>query len=259
MLIQAGENFVCKKSDVIISLLGNAKEHLIEHGMHPDKFYHITNGFDRDEYMNCKETLPFEYKELLTSFKNQNKFIIGYTGGINPSDALITWIKAAQLLNNFDEIVFMCVGTGSDLCRLQKLQKEYHLSNVYFLKPVSKKTIPSLLAYFDIVYVGFISSILPKYGIAPNKMVDYMLSGKPIILSADVENSIVDRVSCGITIPAEDPKALVDTIHKLQEMPIYELQEMGKRGREYALKELDYEILSRKFIQILNQIPEQLQ
>jgi glycosyltransferase involved in cell wall biosynthesis len=254
MLMQAGENYVCRNSDIIISLLGNAKSHLIKHGMHPDKFHHITNGFDMDEYTNYTEEIPLSHKKLLSSLKKQNKFILGYSGGINPSNAMTVWIRAAKLLSDNDQIVFVSVGSGRDLKKLQKIKEENNLLNVYFLEPISKKAIPNLLDFFDMLFIAGIKSNLHQYGIAPNKITDYMLAGKPIILSADVKNEIVDRVGCGITVPAENSDLLKDAILKIKDMTKKERLDVGMRGKEYALKELNYENLSKKFISILNSL-----
>ncbi|MDR2409393.1 MAG: glycosyltransferase family 4 protein, partial [Bacteroidales bacterium] len=250
VLMQSGENYACTHSDYIVSLLGNAKTHLVEHGMYPNKFHHIINGYDASELDN-NISLPNEHKTILSAIKENNKLIIGYTGGINPSNAMKTWIEAAISLKENNNIIFVCAGAGNDLNILKELSKKNELKHVYFLSPVSKQAIPSLLSYFDIAYVGFVSSILHQYGIAPNKITDYMLAGKPIILSADVENEIVDKVGCGITIPAENSDLLKDAILKLANMTESERISMGQKGKEYALKELNYENLSKKFIEIL--------
>jgi glycosyltransferase involved in cell wall biosynthesis len=250
VLMQFGENFACTHSDYIVSLLGNAKTHLVKHGMSPNKFHHIINGYDASELDN-NISLSKEDKTILSAIKEKNKLIIGYTGGINPSNAMKTWIEAAIYLKENNNIIFVCAGAGSDLNILKELSKKNELNHVYFLSPVPKQAIPALLSYFDIAYVGFVSSILHRYGIAPNKITDYMLAGKPIILSADVENEIVDKIGCGITIPAENSDLLKDAILKLVNMDESERISMGQKGKEYAMKELNYENLSKKFIEIL--------
>jgi glycosyltransferase involved in cell wall biosynthesis len=250
ILMQLGENYACTHSDYIVSLLGHAKVYLMKHGMHPDKFNHIINGYEASEWYN-NIPLSNEHKLILSALKSNNeRIIIGYTGGINPSNAMKTWIEAAIQLKETN-IIFICVGAGNDLNMLKELSEKNELNHVYFLSSVSKQSIPALLSYFDIVYVGFVSSILHQYGIAPNKITDYMIAGKPIILSADVENEIVDRIGCGITVPAENSELLKNAILKMVNMTESERISMGEKGREYALKELNYENLSKKFIEIL--------
>jgi glycosyltransferase involved in cell wall biosynthesis len=252
MLMQAGENYACKKSDVVASLLGNAMEHLVEHGMSPEKFHRVKNGFDMDEYNNDKEDIPSDYRILLSSLKRENKFIAGYSGGINPSNAMMTWIAAAKLLSKNNTVAFVSVGSGTEAERLKEFKRKNGLNNVFILEPVAKTAIPALLSRFDLLFIAGVKSSLHKHGIAPNKLTDYMLAGKPIILSADVENEIVDRVGCGVTVPAEDGEAVKNAILKLAAMDENERKSMGEKGREYALRELNYENLSKKFISILS-------
>jgi len=247
MLMQAGENFACKKSEIVVSLLSNAKQYLIQHGMNPDKFHHIINGYDANE-IGLAIDIPQEHRDLLTKQKEEGKMIICYAGGINEPYALHTLALAVQNLQN---AVIVFVGKGNVLVKLKSITYNLNLNNVFFLPIIEKRAIPTLFKLVDIGYVGFKKSDIFKYGISPNKITDYMLAGKPIILSADVENEIVDRVSCGITVPAEDPDAVKNAILKLSNLSEEDRKKMGEKGREYALRELNYETLAQKFIQAL--------
>ena len=252
MLMQAGENYACKHSDVIVSVLGNAKQHLISHGMCPEKFHHVANGFSIEEWKDSNEKLPKSIEDLLEQLKKQEKFIIGYAGGIKPSNAMKTWVDAAMSLKENKRISFVSVGTGSELDMLRKYSLDNDLDNIYFCPSIEKKYIHSFLKYCDVLYQGGVHSKLHQHGISPIKIPDYMLAAKPIILSADVENEIVDRVGCGITVPAEDSEAVKNAILTLMAMSQEEIKQMGKRGQEYAFRELSYENLSQKFIQALS-------
>ena len=79
-----------------------------------------------------------------------------------------------------------------------------------------------------------------------------MLAEKPIIFAVDEPNSIVEKVGCGIQIPAENEEELIKTIKLLSGLSIEERTEMGKKGREYAIRELNYTSLAKKFIDAIN-------
>jgi len=247
LIMQMAENFAYRYSDKVVSLLGNAKEHMIHHGLTPEKFVHIPNGFDQDEFENMQEDVPQEHQKLLTDLKNKNNMLVGYTGGHAPSNTLHTLLEAARLCTVNDDIKFILVGDGPSRTELQKESKD--LNNVYFLSPVPKKSIPRLLSLFDILYIGGVKSSLHKYGISPNKLIDYMLAAKPIILSADVENEIVERIDCGFTVPAENHREVYKSIHKIRMMTNDERLKMGTRGKNYTLVELNYKNLARRFIE----------
>jgi glycosyltransferase involved in cell wall biosynthesis len=253
MLIQQAENYACKHSDIVVSLLSNAKEHLEKHGMSSEKFHHVINGFDTNEWESREKcTLPEKLQHLLIRLQKDKKFIAGYAGGINPSNAMKTWVDAAILLKNNKNIYFVSTGNGSELAFLQQYARQYELDNIYFHPSLDKFSVPGFLEYCDVLYVGFVHSSLHKYGIAANKMCDYMLAAKPVILSADVENSIIDEIKCGKQIPAENSEELKNVLLKFYHMEQEERNIMGRNGQKYAVNNLNYDYLAQKFIKALN-------
>jgi glycosyltransferase involved in cell wall biosynthesis len=101
---------------------------------------------------------------------------------------------------------------------------------------------------FDICYEGGVHSFLHKYGTSANKMIDYMLAGKPIVKSVDEPGSETERVGCGIQVEAENVNQVRDAILTIANMPPDERAAMGAKGRKYALENLEYHTLSQKFI-----------
>ena len=254
MLMQAGENYACKKSDVIVSVLDNAKAYLMEHGMAAEKFHCIPNGFVMSEYVD-RDDLYEKYDMFIGKLKRQNKLIVGYAGGIKPSNAMHVLVDAAKKLISNKDIAFVFVGKGDESDRLNKIIKDNNLDNVFILKPINKKAVLSFLEKTDILYIGGIKSELHKHGISPNKLIDYMLSAKPVIQSANVdENNIVTRLSFGITVPAEDSEAVKDAVLKLATMSEEERKVMGERGRKYALDNLNYENLAQRYLELFSNL-----
>jgi glycosyltransferase involved in cell wall biosynthesis len=252
-LMQKAENFACRESDCYISLLGNAKDYLIQHGLKNGKFFHIPNGFSNDEMESEEMQIPEEHEELLKKIKSESKIIIGYAGGHSPSNALKNFVAASNYFENNHNIAFVLVGNGSCKDELIELVRVRNQKNVCFLPPVSKFQIPALLSQFDILFAGGVKSILHSYGTSFNKITDYMLAEKPIIFAVDEPDSLVEKVGCGIQIQAENETELVNIIRFLSELPVKERIVMGVKGREYALKELNYTSLAKKFIEAVGQ------
>jgi glycosyltransferase involved in cell wall biosynthesis len=248
-LMQRAENFACRNSDCYISLLRNAKGYLIQHGLKNRKFFYIPNGFSKSEFDSDELPLPEEHRQLLEKLKTGSKLIIGYTGGHEPSNALKSFISAANYYADNHSIAFVLVGDGSQKPALMEMVKALNQNNIFFLPPVSKSSIPNLLSQFDILYAGGVKSILlHSYGTSFNKIIDYMLAEKPIIFAVDEPDSLIEEVGCGVRIPAENEAELVKAIKFLSELLFEERTAMGKKGREYALKELDYTTLAHKFL-----------
>ena len=54
-----------------------------------------------------------------------------------------------------------------------------------------------------------------------------------------------------LSVPSEDPEAVAGAIRKLQAMGQSERENMGQRGRDYVLKNHDYRVISKRFLDIL--------
>lgn len=247
-MVQRAEDFACKRCDNFISVLSNAKEYLIDHGMKEKKFIYVPNGFS-EEYQNSKrDVLPTAHEALLTKLKNEARVIVGYAGGHAPSNALNSFVAAGIIHSRNSKLAFVLVGDGSqkeDLMRLANTNKE---ENTYFLPAVSKKAIPSFLDYCDILYAGGISSVLHQYGTAFNKIIDYMLAGKPIIFAVDEPNCLVERVGCGLRVEAENVNQIADAIEDLSQMSYKKRNNLGRKGQVYATNELSYSSIAQKIL-----------
>jgi glycosyltransferase involved in cell wall biosynthesis len=252
-LMQKAENFACRKSRCYISLLKNAKNYLIQHGLKSEKFFYIPNGFSNDEIYSIEIPVPKEHEELLKKIKAASKLIIGYAGGHAPSNALKSFVSASNYFADNQGIAFVLIGDGSQKHELIEMVRMRNQNNIYFLPPVPKSSVSILLCQFDTLYAGGVKSILHSYGTSFNKIIDYMLAEKPIIFAVDEPDSLIEKVGCGIQIPAENETELVKTIKFLSELSTEERTIMGKKGREYALKELNYSSLAKKFIEAIEQ------
>ena len=158
---------------------------------------------------------------------------------------------AAKALDGKPSIAFVLIGTGSEKDSLIELANSHKQSTIFFLPPVSKNAIPDLLAYFDILYAGGVSSILHRYGTAFNKITDYMLAAKPIVFAVDEPNSLVETVGCGVQVPAENVPEITKALDTLVSMTQEQRNSIGTKGFEYAKKELGYSLIAKKVMEAI--------
>jgi len=252
-LMQKAENFACKKCDCYISMLKYAKDYLIGHGLKNEKFFYVSNGFSEDELNPTVIPLPKLHQKLIDKVKTESRLIVGYTGGHAPSNALKCFVSASNYFADSHDIAFVLVGKGSHKHELIEMATEKNQKNIYFLPPISKSAIPTLLHQFDILYAGGVNSYLHRYGTSYNKIIDYMLAEKPIIFAVNEPISIIKEVGCGIQIPAENETEIIKTIILFSKLSNEERTTMGKKGRKYAIQKLNYSYLAKKFIEAVNQ------
>ena len=252
MLMQAAENYCYKHSDAVVSILPCAKEHMVEHGMAPEKFVCIPNGIVKEDWEAPIDPEKAPYRELLQEFHKQGYFLIGYTGAHGIANALDSFIEAGGMLKD-KKIKLILVGQGPERDRLMQKVVDLGLRNtVELLSAVKRSDVPALLSEMDALYVGLQRQPLFRFGVSPNKLMDYMMAAKPVIFAIEAGNDMVKDAGCGVSIPPEDSKAIAEAAIELASTPPEKLAEMGKRGQKYLLENHEYQILSDRFLEVLS-------
>ena len=243
--VQMAEDDAYRHADKVVSMLPKALEHMHSRGMAPEKFSYVPNGVDAAEWAD-PAPLPAEVAQHLERLKASRLPIVAYVGTHGLANALDALLDAAAMLQGKAQILL--VGPGPERERLRLRMRRERLANVTMLPSVPKQAVPTLLAKVDIAYIGLLSQPLFRFGISPNKLMDYMMAGKPIVLSINAGNDPVAEAGCGETVPPSDPQAIARAIEKLAALTESHRQAMGQAGREYVLKNHTYPVLARRFL-----------
>lgn len=249
--MQHGENIAYRKADAVISMLPATQGHMQTHGLRLNKWHYIPNGIVIDDWRNSHPLNP-DHLKTIQDLKKKYQFLLGYAGGHSISNSLDTIVETAKSLKSDKNICFVLLGDGIEKKKLIAQSKD--LGNIVFLNAIPKTQIPAFLKLMDILLIAWNKNPLYRFGINPNKIFDYMMAKKPIIHATDAPNNFVDEAKCGIAVEPENPKAMAEAIIKLIATPKSELDRMGKRGQEFVVKNHDYKILAKKFIDIIENI-----
>jgi glycosyltransferase involved in cell wall biosynthesis len=244
--LQRIEDRAYRNSDAVVSNIEGLMDHASAHGLKADRFAWIANGFLDEEVSQCDPLSAETAAQIPTG-----KFIVGYTGTLGASNAIQTIVAAATILKDHPDIAFVFVGNGRDENSLKEIVNRESLTNVHFIGAVPKKQIQSILAKFDVCYIGWQSTDLYQFGVGSNKIPEYLYSAKPIIHCYSGRYDPVLKYDAGVSTEAENPHNLAAAILALHDMPEGERQRMGENGRQAALKYHDYAMLARKLERVL--------
>ena len=248
-LMQKAENDCYRWSDYVVSLLPFAKDHMVEHGMAPEKFVYIPNGIEKTDWEKPFHE-PMIYEDKLKKYHDDGYFLVGYTGAHGIANALDSYVEAGEKLRG-KKIRLLAVGPGPERARLIEKARSMELGDIVeFLDPVPRDRIPELLGQLDALYIGLQSQPLFRFGVSPNKLMDYMMAAKPVIFAIDAPNDMVKDAGCGVSIPPEDSGAIAEAGLKLSQTAPETLAEMGARGKEYILSHNEYDVLSEQFLNV---------
>ena len=232
------EYFSLKNAEIISSNLPNLPLRINEVLGKKKKFIWVPNGYDELEMADVKP-LRIDFNNYIP----KDRFIVGYAGSVGIANAMEYFVEAALKLKD-SKVFFIIVGEGEKLNDLKTFTKNKDLHNILFLPKVPKNQIPGVLKMFDICYLGWQDSKLYDYGIAPNKIPEYFISGKPVLHSYSGPGDPVNLAGAGVTVPAEDPTAIADAIKLLEATSDKELANMGEKGRQFAINNYCYKSIT---------------
>ena len=246
-LCQKAENDAYRDADVVVSMLPKVAAHMQAHGLDLRKLHIVPNGVAMDEWQGEPAPLAPALAAQFATLETAGRTVVGYAGSHGLPNALDVLLDAAKLLRG-TALSFVLVGDGHEKPRLARRVHDEGLANVLMLPPIPKAQIPALLAVFDIAYIGWQRVPIYRFGIAPNKLMDYMMAARPVLHSVEAGNDPVAEADCGVTVAPESPAAVADGLLALAAGTSDERASMGARGRAFVIAHHGYGVLAQRFL-----------
>jgi len=251
MLCGKAEADAYRDADVVVSMLPCVHEHMASRGLDLRKLHIVPNGFSPEEWQGASAPLGATLAAHLDAERAAGRVIVGYAGSMGLPNALDVLLDAAAKLRE-QPLSFVLVGGGHEAARLAERAQAEGLVNVRFFAPIPKAQIPTLLSRFDIAYIGWQRTPIYRFGIAPNKLIDYLMAGRAVLHSVEAGNDPVAEAGAGLTVPPEDAEAVAQGVLKLAALSPSEREAMGQRGRAFAMTHHAFPVLAARFIEALS-------
>ena len=230
------ESFLYKKATGITAVTeGMISDLRLKKNVPDEKLFYLPNGANVEMFYPVQD-----YHD-----QKQKKFI--YAGRIGKAHGVEVIAKAAALTKHRRDIFYEIVGDGPELPNLKKLISNMELNNVKISEPVPLSQMPQKLKDAYAALVTLKDNPLFK-ATRPAKMLPPLAAGIPIVYSGAGEGAdIIKEICAGVVTPPEDEKAFAEAVIWLAEHP-KEAYAMGGRGRTYAEKNLDWNVLVKKWL-----------
>jgi glycosyltransferase involved in cell wall biosynthesis len=258
LLCQKAENDAYRDADLVVSMLPKVQQHMAAHGLDLSKLHIVPNGITLDEWDESQAPgLQAEIAAHIATQRAAGKLVVGYAGSHGLPNALDVLLDAAKLLQaqgsaGQPPLHIVMVGGGHEKARLAARVRAEGLANVAMFDAIPKAQIPALLAAFDVAYIGWQRTPIYRFGIAPNKLMDYMMARRPVLHSVEAGNDPVAESGAGLTVPPEDAQAVAQGLRQLAALSPQERAAMGERGRAFVLAHHTYPVLARRFIEAVS-------
>ena len=275
LLCQHAEDDAYRDADVVVSMLPKVHAHMAARGLDLKKLHVVPNGISLDEWeaqapapapalspalslalspaaLGERVLRPDLVQALAAARASRTvaMTVVGYAGSMGLPNALDALLDAAALVRH-EALRFVLVGSGHEQARLARRVQDESLYNVVMLPPIPKLQVPAFLASIDIAYIGWQRVPIYRFGIAPNKLMDYMMAGCAVLHAVEAGNDPVAEAAAGLSVAPESATAVAQGLLRLAAMPASERQAMGQRGRAFVLAHHTYPVLARRFLDAL--------
>lgn len=247
-LCQKAEDDAYRDADTVISMLPRVLDHMTRHGLDPARLHIVPNGIDPDEWDRDTPLAEGPLAAHLQAAQAAGLTVVGYAGSHGKPNALDTLLDTAAALRD-EPLAFVLVGGGHERARLRQRVADEGLTRVAMFPPVPKAQVPALLRRFDIAYIGWERQPLYRFGIAPNKLLDYMMAARPVLHAVEAGNDPVAEAGCGLTVAPDDVRAIADGLRRLAALGVDERRALGERGRRYVMSRHTYPLLAQRFLE----------
>ncbi len=249
VLCQKAEDDAYRDADVVVSMLPKVHAHMASRGLDLKKLHIVPNGITLDEWTGELPALRPDVVAAVEQARARGATVVGYAGSMGLPNALDTLLDAMRLLQTQSApIALVMVGGGHERDRLAERVRAEGLANVQMLPPIPKAQIPSFLAEIDIAYIGWQRVPIYRFGIAPNKLMDYMMAGCAVLHSVEAGNDPVAEAGCGLTVAPESADAVAEGLRRMAALTPTERHAMGERGQAFVQAHHTYPVLARRFL-----------
>jgi glycosyltransferase involved in cell wall biosynthesis len=241
-LLRQVERLGYEQADVVVGTMPNLKEHVTQTLGYERKVHCIPMGVDLAllDAANNAQPRRAERDSL------REVFTVAYAGSVGIANALDVLFECASRLITDSSLRFLIIGDG-DLLPMY-LTKYGALPNVAFLGRLPKHEMLARLQACDLLYFATNPSRVWDYGQSLNKLIDYMVIGKPILGSYSGYPSMINEAKCGSFVAAGDVEALTDEIRHYQALPKAEREALGRAGRRWIQVNRSYRTLGENYL-----------
>jgi glycosyltransferase involved in cell wall biosynthesis len=184
-----------------------------------------------------------------------DRFVVMHSGNVGHAQDLDSLVRAMTYLRDMSDLRAVIIGRGARHAELMQLAERLEVNDsVVFMNYQPREQLAYSLSAADLHVVGLAEG-LAGYAV-PSRLYGILSAGRPVLVAADDESEtarIVREVGCGVVVPPSRPDAIAAVIRDAHAGSL-ELDEMGRRGREWVVAESDVHVATDRYRTLLREV-----
>lgn len=202
-----------RRSPANIAPIRRMAEHLEARGIRSETLvtiHHWSNGAD------VTPVAP-ERNGLREEWQLGDRFVVGYSGNFGRAHDFLTFLDAAERLQEDRDIIFVFIGGGHQQRVIEGAIAKRRLSNI-LLKPLQpRERLAEALGLPDLHLISLLPAMEPF--VIPSKLYGILAAGRPTAFVGDVSGEIATVLRnwyCGYSVSLGDGDGLAQIVLKLK-------------------------------------------
>jgi colanic acid biosynthesis glycosyl transferase WcaI len=246
LLLRALVGYYLRRADRIVAIGETMRARLEAKGADPDRISVIPNWVDTSAIEPAARDNAWAQRHGL-----DRGFVVMHSGNVGHAQDIDSLIRATALLGDLDDLTVAIVGGGARYAELVELAKGLEADRVRFFPYQPRDVLSQLLSSADVHVVGLASG-LAGY-VVPSRLYGILSVARPVIVAADAESEtaqLVQSVGCGLVVRPGRPDLLAAAIRRAHAGEL-DLEDLGRRGRDYVVAEADRPIAMARYRALL--------
>jgi glycosyltransferase involved in cell wall biosynthesis len=238
-----------KRADRVVAIGETMRQRLEAKGAPGDRLRVIPNWIDTGSITPREHENEWKLAQRLAG-----KFVVMHSGNVGHAQDLDTLVRATTFLRDLDDLAVVIVGFGARHAEILSLAALLETDKVRFLPYQPRDVLPLSLAAGNVHFVGLARG-LSGY-VVPSRLYGILAAGRPVIVSADADSEtaqVVAEAGCGVVLPPGRPELVARVIRDAHDGKL-DLEEMGRRGREYVTAEADLAVAVGRYRTVLGEL-----
>ena len=247
------ERKVYNQSDAVTTIDQIFYDTIVDRFEDRSKLHIIPNFVDTDLYKSGVSTAELD-KSL---FPENDNIKLLYAGNIGWAQDWKPLVKLAEKTRNLP-VEYFLIGMGKMRSWVEEQKQTLGLDKLHILDYQPRHLMPAILAYSDLQYI-FMTPESEGMGF-PSKVYTIMACGRPLLVCSGENTPIVNflkPIGCAKLITDHDLDCKTDEMTQwLAGMTREKLREMGAKGEAVVKAEYAKEIVTNKYVELVNSLLE---
>jgi colanic acid biosynthesis glycosyl transferase WcaI len=241
--------FYLSRADRVVAIGETMRRRLQEKGAPAERLRVIPNWVDTEVLTPAPRDNEWSREHGLA-----DKFVVMHSGNVGHAQNLDSLVRAATFLRDLDDLAIAIVGDGARRAALRELADRLEADKVLFLPYQPRDVLPLSLSAANVHVVGLARG-LAGY-VVPSRLYGILSVGRPVIVAADESSEtahVIEESGAGLVVPPGRPELLAAAIRRAHAGEI-DLEELGRRGREYVRSQADRTVALGRYRALLREL-----